>query len=115
MVFFCRAFYFLKRRIDLICTVFELKKNWHHLEEDTFFKGNVKYYWINYDQSRPLQFYTITLEGNYTATIANTANTLRQQSRPLSLKRVGPCFPKGKQSKMGFQKSNQNGINIIRL
>ena len=62
-----------------------------HLEEAAFFKGHVKYYWINYGQSRPLQSHIITLEGNCTATaatataatatIANTANTLRQQSR----------------------------------
>ena len=33
----------------------------------------------------------------------------------LSSKRASPCLPEGKQSKTGFQKSNQNGISIIRL
>ena len=80
---------------ELIRFVLYLNWNifWYHLEEDAFFKGHVKYYWINYGQSRPLQSHIITLEGNCTATaatataatatatIANTANTLRQQSR----------------------------------
>ena len=50
-----------------------------------------------------------------TATIANAANTGRQPSRHLSSKQVSPCLPDGKQSKTGFQKSNQNGISINRL
>jgi len=120
-MFFCRASCLPKRRTDPICTAFELKQFFlYHLEEAAFFKGHVKYYWINYGQSRSLQSHTIILEGNCiataaTATIANAANTLRQQSRPLSSKRASPFLPEGKQSKTGFQKSNQNGVSIIRL
>ena len=85
---------------DLYC-VWTKTFFWYHLEEDAFFKGNVKYYWINYGQSRPLQSHTIALEGNYTATatIANTANALRQQSRPLSSKRV-----RENRAKRGFKR-----------
>ena len=53
-----------------------------------------------------MQSHTIALEGNYTATaatatatIANTANTLRQQSRPLSSKRV-----RENRAKRGFKR-----------
>ena len=98
VVFFMFFFVFLQgilppKKGELIRFVLYLNWNifWYHLEEDAFFKGHVKYYWINYGQSRPLQSHIITLEGNCTATaatataatatIANTANTLRQQSR----------------------------------
>ena len=74
---------------ELIRFVLYLNWNifWYHLEEDAFFKGHVKYYWINYGQSRPLQSHIITLEGNCTATaatatIANTNLDLYHQPLP---------------------------------